>query len=241
MERQAIEKIEELIKSSYVVEVDGKTYSRHPLEPVAYTPYPTTLKVRNLRGFCAFINNDIDEFIKGTPHVITVESPRDVSLYSSLDEHKIRARLVSASVAPSSFLFGKFMPQSEFAIRLRAQFIDDADDDFHYVLSYTLRITSNTDVDIADDGHSQRVQVRKGTSGALKESTNLKGIVKLTPYRTFKEVKQPTSEFLLRVQSGDDEPEIALFEADGGMWQQEAAQNIADYIEALVPDIPVIA
>ena len=52
--------------------------------------------------------------------------------------------------------------------------------------------------------------------------------VALRPFRTFLEVEQPVSEFLLRL---DDDGNVGLFEADGGMWQQTAKASIAAYFE----------
>ena len=51
--------------------------------------------------------------------------------------------------------------------------------------------------------------------------------VTLMPRRTFFEIEQPASPFIFRMQSG---PTCALFEADGGAWQQEAMQRIAIYL-----------
>ena len=86
------------------------------------------------------------------------------------------------------------------------------------------------------------MQVKRGLSGALKEKTALKPIVKLSPYRTFREVEQPQSEFLLRVRlSQNDAPTVALFEADGGAWVNQATTSIVEYIQSLVTGIPVIA
>jgi hypothetical protein len=79
-------------------------------------------------------------------------------------------------------------------------------------------------------------------SGALKDQVALKPIVKLSPYRTFREVEQPESEFLLRVRlDNNDAPAVALFEADGGAWINQAMENVVNYIQSLVADIPVIA
>ena len=52
--------------------------------------------------------------------------------------------------------------------------------------------------------------------------------VPLRPYRTFLEVEQPESEFLLRL---DDNGNVGLFEADGGMWKQTAKASITAYFE----------
>lgn len=61
-----------------------------------------------------------------------------------------------------------------------------------------------------------------------KEKQALKPRVTLRPYRTFLEVEQPESEFLLRLREGG---KIGLFEADGGMWKQQAKKNIAEYFQ----------
>lgn len=53
-------------------------------------------------------------------------------------------------------------------------------------------------------------------------------IVKLKPYRTFYEVEQPESEFLLRLS---DDGKVGFFEADGGMWEMTARRTIKEYLE----------
>ena len=58
--------------------------------------------------------------------------------------------------------------------------------------------------------------------------------VQLRPFRTFLEVEQPESEFLLRV---DADKGIGLFEADGGVWKLEAKRNIADYFASHLADL----
>lgn len=59
-------------------------------------------------------------------------------------------------------------------------------------------------------------------------TVQVKPRVALRPFRTFLEVEQPVSEFLLRL---DDDGNVGLFEADGGMWQQTAKASIAAYFE----------
>lgn len=55
--------------------------------------------------------------------------------------------------------------------------------------------------------------------------------VTLIPYRAFIEVDQPERKFVLRMQNG---PRVVLFEADGGVWTNEANRNIEDNLmEAL--------
>mgnify|MGYP003258251653 FL=1 len=56
----------------------------------------------------------------------------------------------------------------------------------------------------------------------------------MQPYRTFLEVKQPASDFLLRI---DKDGHPALYEADGGAWKLEAKRNIAGYLSAQLADL----
>lgn len=94
-------------------------------------------------------------------------------------------------------------------------------------------MTKDESVTSEDNGITQTVAARQGVS--LKSYVSVKPRVKLIPFRTFREVEQPASEFLLRV---DSDGEIGLFEADGGAWQLEAKDNVASYFEsALLPEI----
>ena len=76
---------------------------------------------------------------------------------------------------------------------------------------------------------------RGGPAGrALNAMVDVKPRVMLRPFRTFLEVEQPESEFLLRV---DPDEGIGFFEADGGIWKLEAKKNIADYFKANLADL----
>ena len=79
-------------------------------------------------------------------------------------------------------------------------------------------------LDPNDNGVTQTVEARQGV--ALNALIEIKPRVMLRPFRTFLEVEQPESEFLLRV---DPDEGIGFFEADGGIWKLEAKKNIADY------------
>lgn len=79
---------------------------------------------------------------------------------------------------------------------------------------------------------SQEVSVR--TVAVLKEQQTVQPIVRLQPYRTFLEVEQPASDFLLRL---DKEGHPALYEADGGAWKLEAKRSIAAYLGEQLADL----
>ena len=86
-----------------------------------------------------------------------------------------------------------------------------------------------------DDGFGLKVSQVSGTTIKKPEEFQINPIVRLAPYRTFTELTQPESRFLLRVRDGG---EMALYEADGGMWKLEAQRNTSDYLrEALAEEI----
>lgn len=105
-------------------------------------------------------------------------------------------------------------------------------EDRDYLLSLLSRIDVNQGVSSVDNGISQEVSVKTGA--VLKEQQTVQPIVHLQPYRTFLEVEQPASDFLLRL---DKEGHPALYEADGGAWKLEAKRNIAAYLGEKLADL----
>ena len=94
-----------------------------------------------------------------------------------------------------------------------------------------------------DDGVTQTVTAKAGV--VLSKDVRVPNPVSLRPYRTFREVLQPASSFVLRLQGGgkaSTTPVGALFEADGGAWKVEAMRNISTYLRSFLPEgVPVIA
>jgi len=174
-----------------------------------------------------------------------VTSPILVEIISAAwGDDKERSVSVSAVLGKGLdvFPFCTFMSQEEFAIRFRSLFVAKKGDDFDYVAQYASKLVGGMNVEGADDGVTQRVAVRRGICESRTDKMELKAIVKLSPYRTFRDVEQPESEFLLRVRmDSNGMPTVALFEADGGAWRDKAMANIVEYIERQVPGIPVIA
>jgi len=80
-----------------------------------------------------------------------------------------------------------------------------------------------------DDGITQTVTGRAGI--VLGKDVKIPNPVSLRPYRTFREVEQPESKFVLRLTQGKEgELPCALFEADGGAWKLEAMLKIRTYL-----------
>lgn len=93
-------------------------------------------------------------------------------------------------------------------------------------------MSKDSKVTTLDNGVTQTVEARKGV--ALMGNVQVKPRVTLKPFRTFLEVEQPESEFILRL---NDSGEINLIGADGGAWKLEAVRNIAAYFEGKLGDM----
>lgn len=242
--KEAIEKIESLVKDSFTVQVDGRVYSAHSLNPVLYEPKAKAVDVATLTGFVDFVERNIDDLDLIQSFFAVINDPDSVVLYSALSKEKRdREMIVSAQLdrKMETFPFNYFLPQEDFIIKLHSLFEKKEGDDFDYVAMIVSKVTQANSADTLDDGITQHVTVKKGVSGALKESSMTKPIVRLSPYRTFREIEQPESQFLLRIRTDDrGNAEVALFEADGGAWRNEARLRIAEYLEERIK-VSVIA
>lgn len=148
---------------------------------------------------------------------------RDYALYSRLPLYEAFSDVPSISVNQS-------ISQEKAIVELQSLYAVTEDRD--YLLALLSRIDVNQGVSTVDNGVSQEVSVRTGA--VLKEQQTVQPIVHLQPYRTFLEVEQPASDFLLRL---DKEGRPALYEADGGAWKLEAKRNIAAYLGEQLADL----
>lgn len=117
----------------------------------------------------------------------------------------------------------------EAQIALRTRFQETAD------TLYTMKLLSDiccgAKIVYNDNGIATTVTTQKGI--ALQGSDQIRPIVKLKPYRTFQEVEQPESIFLIRV----NERTISFTEADGGMWKLRARETVRAFLEEKLADM----
>ncbi len=114
------------------------------------------------------------------------------------------------------------------ALRIRFQ----ATPDTEYAQKLLSDITTGSKVTYNDNGVATSVVTRKGVD--LQSNTAIRPIIHLRPYRTFQEVEQPESQFLIRI----NERAITFVEADGGMWKLTARNTVKAYLmEALAAEV----
>lgn len=125
------------------------------------------------------------------------------------------------------------MDPETFQIMLQTCFEDSENRAKVLLLSGNLR--KEQEITTADDGVSQRVTVNAGVASVA--GVTVKNPVELTPFRTFREIEQPNSPFVLRF---DENARAALFTGDGKSWQLEAVGRIAEYLRLMLAEYNVV-
>lgn len=242
MLKEAIEKIASMAEPR-IIQVGGKNYSTGKLFP-ALMPIPEPLKVTTLTGIKDYLTHDPDAILSSGDDVliIHVNSHSAVTVHGTLigsfEQRKTYLRAELQAV--QSFNFGQYYQPEDFIVGLQAFFIPD--ETTAAILSIVGNIKDSIVASYSDDGVSQAVKIRQGVQRV--ENTPVPNPVLLRPYRTFREIDQPASRFLLRMRSGassDSPPTIALFETDGGEWRLQAISRIRDWLAENTEKITIIA
>ena len=102
-------------------------------------------------------------------------------------------------------------------------------EDLEKIMMVAGNIQSGTTANYNDDGISQKTTIRSGV--ANNSDVIVPNPVKLMPYRTFNELKQPESAYVFRIRDDQGTPLFKLIEADGGIWKNEAMLSIKNYLQ----------
>ena len=185
-----------------------------------------TFETFSLDGLIEYIKADPEHIFdqKGIRNIIQVVSPTKVQVISPQTgywrEREIIARCIA--VIPEIY-FGRYMDTDDFQIMVQTCF--EESENRAKVLLLAGSVKKEQNMQTADDGVSQKVTINAGVSTAA--DVIVRNPVELTPYRTFHEVSQPSSPFVLRF---NDEAKAALFTGDGSKWKLEAVEAIRDYL-----------
>jgi hypothetical protein len=226
MNKDALEYLVSL-GSLAIKEVNGQTYSDRILYPVKpYVPTPEKINITSLDSVVKLVKAEAEKLMShdGTPVFVRVDTPRKVSVFSGCADEFKRHYFYEATCDVPDFYEG-FRSHEKAIIELQSQYAEG--EGREYLLGLLSSISKESNVSTNDNGVSQTVQARSGVS--LLQTVPVKPRVSLRPYRTFLEVEQPESQFLLRL---NDKGEVGLFEADGGMWKMQAKKNVCTYLES---------
>ena len=230
LNKDALEYLVEGVSKADIHTINGKTFSSHHLNEVkALEPEPTAVELPTLRAFADFIESEPS--INQKNLVAIVHAPDHVALCSTIfGDQKQRATFAGARVPADPFPFGAKLDLETFIVSIQSQFVQD--DTTKNILSVVGNIVHETKAQVEDDGVTQRVTARQGI--ARNAEVQLPNPVALSPYRTFREVEQPESNFVLRIEN-TQVPRISLHEADGGVWKLDAIANIKEMLKKQLP------
>lgn len=228
MLKSFVEKITELATPK-TYEVEGSIYSSKDLNFVMDKKRrPRCIDVTGLDSICKLVRSEAGHI--GRQIFVRVSDYKEVSVFTTLDSDEERFYLYKCAADTPSVTMGRFLPYENAVIEIRSLYIPNPDTD--YLLKLLASVSTESKVTSTDNGVTQKVEAKAGI--ALNTLVEVKPRVTLKPFRTFIEVEQPESEFLLRIS---DKGEIGLFPADGGVWKLEATRNVAGYFEKELHDL----
>lgn len=227
MDRTAIEKIVEL-GTPNIHEENGYIYTDKHLS-VIEEPRVSTITFHTLDGLINTLRSEYTNF--NGPMLIDVCDEETIVVYSAIIlsdrqreiPYKVNAEIVNVP-------FNHKLDYETMMITLKSKFVETPE--LLELVKLLGTICEENNAQYADDGFTQTVVVRKGI--ALKDNKVINPIVKLKPYRTFNEVDQPESQFLIRLSEGGY---VALYEADGGAWKLQARKNVAEYLKNALAEL----
>lgn len=206
--------------STFAVTSNGEAVELRPV-----IDHPDTLPLHSLDALVKLVRT---EAVKAkTPLYITIPDHLTIRCFGQPNEEArfFRQFYYEAHAADVPGWDEKVqMGFEEAQIAMRTRFQETADT--IYALKLLSDICCGTKVVYNDNGIATTVTTQKGV--ALQSNEQIRPIITLKPYRTFQEVEQPESIFLIRV----NERGITFTEADGGMWKLKARQTVKAFLEA---------
>lgn len=224
--KEFIEKIEDMTGPKVIETVQG-TFSDKDLYRIE-NKLADTIVLSSLSGLAEMIKQEINEY--NLPLFVRATSVERVHVFGAIRDDMQREMPYTAIAKFIGFDYDRYMSIENMIIGLKSRFAPTEDRD--YLVKLLGNITDQQSVQTKDDGITQSATIKSGIQ--LVGEQRIKPIVSLKPYRTFLEVEQPESDFLIRLKDGS----AALFEADGGVWEREAVKNIADKLRELLEDVP---
>lgn len=231
-------------KQFKIPDFDGKdvdVFSRAVFRiPLPSEPKVDTLAVSTLSAISEYFAATPDVAAESIIHVVDQTDVRIVSKIKGINRYRDTYMIANCASLFSTdvFALNRYYPLEQFTISLQATFVD-GDDKAQLVRLLSTIVSEDVRTD-QDDSMSQSVMIRNGLS--TKMDVSVKNPWVLAPYRTFREITQPSSPFIVRLkQNGPGKmPDVALFEADGGLWKLVAIESIKTWFHSQLATATVV-
>lgn len=203
--------------------------------PAFPLPKATALQVSTLGALRDYLKANRDG-LDLSKLMVHVETPNRVTVGGVLREPARDRELYITATAQdlTEGFVGEFHSAEDFNIGLLVRFLQA--DQRDALIQMVSSVKTEQSAEAIDTGVSQTLEARGGV--VLKSHQTLPNPVQLSPFRTFRDILQPSSPFVLRAQAERGElPELCLFEADGGTWKLTAMQRVRDWLEIELKDL----
>lgn len=231
MDRSFVEAVRE--GAGIVEPLDGGAVLAHEKwkEILLHVPAVAPIAVQTLSGLVSYIAAEPPP----AKSFVHVASAIEVHLIGPLEGELTRFRrsCYAEAIAPKrAHKFGQFLDYEEFVVWIKSGFVKDVGSS--YLLAFLGSIKDANVRETSDNGLAQTVSTRAGIE--MSESSRVPNPITLAPFRTFAEVHQQPSSFVLRLRwaAGSSKPQAALFEADGGGWAVEAMSIVAEHLRVML-------
>jgi len=214
---------------------DSRIINKPVLEPIV---------CNTLTGIVDFINMNetlpVSEQILINPVCIHIISNSRVELIGNFNDDW-RTKKIWVKAKCDDYSLGRVSKSlEEFLVLLQSFFVQDSET--RYLLSILSKITAVNGVEVTDKGVSLAIERKKDIH--FKESDDIRSQFAFCPYRTFTEIEQPESLFILRVQ-GDSEKgiNIVMEQTTDPTWKISAIERIKEFFQGKITDkgITIIA
>ncbi len=219
--------IHEVEGATFVINAEGEYQEMLPS-----IFHPDTLSLNSLDALIKMIKTEAPRFTEA-PLYITIPNHLMVQCFTQPEPterffrqffYEVKATDVPGWAEKNTLGF----EEAQIALRTRFQETPDT----LYAMKLVSDISLGAKVIYNDNGIATTITTQKGV--ALQTNEQIRPLVKLRPYRTFQEVEQPESIFLIRVSDRG----ISFIEADGGMWKLKARETVKAFLEkALAKEI----
>ncbi len=239
---KTIEQLQEAVNTRILTAGEGKEFVTRPVFslPCDEKPQPEALRVSTLTGFVHYIKSKdfCREYLSVLIQVVSHKEVRLVSsIYGECEQRDCYIVAAFEELIGKGFNFGTYYDHESFIVALQTLFLDTPAR--AEILKVVGTITDENISQFSDDGVTQTVKASAGL--VMVKDVAVPNPVELNPFRTFRELPQPRSPFILRVRPSKGKPECALFEADGGKWKLDSIEDIREYLEDHDLSIPIIA
>lgn len=233
IDKSFIEKILDLAPVN-LMEIGNRHFTDSKIYPVA-EPEVSPITCHTLTGLVDFY----DALPVNDQHRVMfhVEDFNKVSIVSEIfGTEKQRETFITATAYAQESMFNRYCDHEDFMIKTLSLFVQD--ETTAKLLRIIGNLKSEAGATYSDDGLTQTVTAKTGITKV--ENIDLPNPIALRPYRTFTDIEQPESSFILRLKQRDG-IQAALFEADGSAWKNTAIASIKAYLEGRKIGAKVIA